>query len=236
MSKLVSIAGADDETSLDALSQLVCDKSVEIALLYYPEKEGYPRNPSKQWREQFFNKISRDQRAIHLCGVEVFNEILSPEFKSFSIYSELKKYHRVQLNINARRADFSEEQVLAVFETLTQEGFSLIFQCHEESVHVIEKFVRSRVAHRHQFAVLLDSSKGKGIFSGNWEIPPFVYELKLPLGIAGGLNADNIQHVKASISYSKVWFDLESGARTNNVFDLVKVQNIMTALELIEES
>ena len=54
---IVSITGADDKVlpaELAALSARYTNPiTPEWAILYFPEKEGTPRNPSAAWREAF---------------------------------------------------------------------------------------------------------------------------------------------------------------------------------------
>lgn len=48
---LISITGADDSVNPQDLLRLsVQHPQAEWAILYFPEKEGDPRNPSAQWR------------------------------------------------------------------------------------------------------------------------------------------------------------------------------------------
>ena len=54
-------------------------------------------------------------------------------------------------------------------------------------------------------------------------------------GFAGGINEDNVDRICSTISLNpiekEVWIDLESGARTNDKFDLEKVYRILSKCE-----
>ena len=51
--ELVSLTGADDHVAPEALAALSAQYPfVEWAILYFPEKDGTPRNPSAPWREK----------------------------------------------------------------------------------------------------------------------------------------------------------------------------------------
>jgi phosphoribosylanthranilate isomerase len=69
-------------------------------------------------------------------------------------------------------------------------------------------------------APIFDISGGRGISPENW---PSSNEL---CGYAGGLNPNNVSQeiVKISIVSKEAWIDAESGLRTNNEFDLDKVE------------
>ena len=132
---IVSITGADDSvlpSELAALSaRYTSPITPEWAILYFPEKEGTPRNPSAAWREAFL-ALGLPFTAAHLCGTQVFREILDPRTAPARI-ADISRYRRVQLNINARRPDFTEDEVLAIYRTLHQAGLHLILQYHPGS-------------------------------------------------------------------------------------------------------
>ncbi len=140
---LVSLTGADDKVAPAALAALSARyaKAVppEWAILYCPEKEGSARYPSAAWREAFL-ALGLPLTAAHLCGPQVFREILDPATAPARI-ADLSRYGRVQLNINARRQEFTEEEVLTIYRTLHQAGLHLILQHHHATRRAIEKFV-----------------------------------------------------------------------------------------------
>lgn len=224
----LSITGADNLVPVDSLNSLVkAFPSLELAILYLPERENHPRNPGVEWRNKFFSNIPKENTAIHLCGQEAFNVILSPEFEHSSLFQELKKTSRIQLNINARKDIFSHAQVHAIYTILLKHDFTLILQYHERSKEWILPYISpKKIKNVH---LLLDASLGKGVTPEKFEIPDELKKLDYPIGFAGGLNPDNIAsvHVQVkSFSLSKYWLDLESGARTDNIFDLGKAQKL----------
>ena len=108
---LVSITGADDNVpmaTLQALSKRF--PFVEWALLYVP-KPGGPRNPTRRWREEFFASpaAATASTAVHLCFKQSFEQMLDG-----SLSPEIFKADRIQLNINARRVEFSDDEVRSV--------------------------------------------------------------------------------------------------------------------------
>lgn len=220
----LSITGADNNTKINELTQL-SEKhyGLELALLYFPEKENQNRNPGQTFRDEFFNQIKKENTALHLCGKKVFEEILSPYFTSTNVFKELQKASRLQLNINARFDLFSKLEIHTIYEKLLNEGFELILQYHTRSEHWILDFIEKR--NNEKINILLDSSLGKGVYCENFVIPPPLMGYNYPLGFAGGLNENNIAHAHEQIkklNLKSYWLDLESGVRTKNEFDMSK--------------
>lgn len=224
----LSITGADNLVSIDAL-QLMTQQfpQLELAILYFPEKENQFRNPGLDWRNEFFSKIPKENTAIHLCGQQVFETILSDEFKQSQLLSELKKTQRVQININARKDIFSHTDIQNIYSTLLQYDLNLILQYHERSKDWILPFIANKELQN--IHILLDASLGKGVAPEKFEIPKELQSLNYPIGFAGGLNPDNISNIYNQVkpfNLPKYWLDLESGCRTDNIFDLIKAQKL----------
>ena len=74
---------------------------------------------------------------------------------------------------------------------------------------------------------MFDTSCGRGLEISNIETP---YE-NVYTGYAGGISVDNIENVCENITSHKdnsfVWIDMESGVRTNDEFDIDKVNKVI---------
>ncbi len=224
----LSITGADNLVSIDSLKSMV-EKfpQLELAILYFPEKENQFRNPGLDWRNEFFNKIPKENTAIHLCGQEVFETILSENFETSQLFSELKKTQRIQININARKDIFNHSDIQNIYSILLKNDFNLILQYHERSKDWILPYISGKELQN--VHILLDASLGKGVAPDKFEIPTELLALSYPLGFAGGLNPENISRIYSQVkvfNLSKYWLDLETGCRTDNVFDLGKAQDL----------
>ena len=81
-----------------------------------------------------------------------------------------------------------------------------------------------RVSNTH---VLYDSSGGRGTEIKSIQAP----YMDIYTGYSGGLNPDNVEEICKQIqghsNPSKVWIDMESGVRTEDVFDLEKVIKVL---------
>lgn len=229
----ISITGADDNTSITDLVKI--SKSfpyAEWGILYYPEREGAKRNPTKDWRNQFITSIPKEKTAIHLCGEDVFKQILADDFDSSQLKSELAHFGRIQLNINSRKLKkfFTDEEIAQIYKKLLACKFHIIAQYNYISEKAITNFINTNTVDYSRFDILLDSSLGKGISPDTWTVPNGLSK-NATLGFAGGLNPENIFNSFTKIEQiteNSYWLDLESGARTDNEFDLNKVKNILS--------
>jgi len=233
----VSLTGADDNVLLASLAEISDEYAASIppewAILYFPEKEGAPRVPCAAWRERFL-ALKLPFTAAHVCGTQVFREILDPRTAATRI-ADLSLYGRIQININARRVDFTEGEVLTVYRSLRRAGLRLILQYHGGSRQTIQRFVaEAGMGSLSHIDLLHDESKGMGHRPQKW--PPIYSVDNIPLycGYAGGLGPDVLETEllrvhEAVTAWRDVpyWIDMESGVRSDNHFDLAKVRAVL---------
>lgn len=228
----VSLTGADDNVAVDDLIDLAerYDAFVppEWGILYFPEKEGTPRNPSARWRAEFL-EVQLPLVAAHLCGEQVFREILAGDKKRIR---DLRQYGRLQVNINARQRIFTDDEVRAVYDALLGDGASIIMQHHQDSAALIEAYLDSKLEDLDQCSLLFDSSKGKGVLPDQWREPFIAHAGSVYCGYAGGLGPDTIVNalprIQAAAADEPFWIDMESGIRTDNEFDLAKAGAVLS--------
>lgn len=230
---LISLTGPDNNVSpLDLAVLSTQYPEVEWAILYFPEREGTPRNPTAAWREQFL-ATKPTHCAAHLCGQQVFKELLDVEQKEARL-ADLARYSRIQVNINARKMDFTPEQVLAVYECLHSAGISVILQLHDDSRAVIDSFLQGKSATElERIHILFDSSRGRGETPEAWSAPKTTNGVVLFCGYAGGLSPATVPvelpriTAVATPTAPGYWIDMESGIRTENEFDLMKAVEVL---------
>lgn len=254
-----SFTGADDNTSVTDLfhaSRWIFDRGhkVEWGVLIFPEKEGHPKNPGHAKRLEIAKRLPA---AAHLCGQFVFDTILQKSHTDWyrdTLYSELNHYRRVQVNINARKRDFSSDEVVMVYKNLLKclpSSTSIIFQWNEDSAEDITRFLSIKLEHSLSSRIemmlgsrlhfLLDASKGKGVTPESWNAPgeavQNMFYPQLRVGIAGGLNPENTktQAMKFSEQHGKdpSWVDMESSLRyhPNNFAVGACVQTVTNYIE-----
>lgn len=230
MLDLVSITGADDAVNITDLAELGAQfPFVEWALLYVPGKEGEPRNPLRSWRRAFFDAKVPGRNAVHLCGRLAFEELLSDRLPT-----EILQANRLQLNVNARRMDFTPEEVSRIYIKALDLGPDIILQFHEGSEDAISRTLPvASVKQSSKVHILLDGSRGKGVLPSAWAVPQSVAPFYC--GFAGGLGPDTVAAVVPLLEAMgrRFWIDMETGIRTDNQFDLVKVRAV---LESVNES
>jgi len=225
----VSLTGPDYQTDIAALADLsAAFPFVEWALLYVPHNEGAPRNPTRPWREAFFDAAIPTSSAVHLCGNIAFQELLNG-----TLPAEILRASRLQLNVNARRREFTDEQVLDVYRKSLDLGPDIILQRHADTAALVDKFISSlAVRDTLRVGVLLDESKGTGKAPTTWQRPESLEGITC--GYAGGLGPANVAGVLRALAAVNApsepyWIDMESGVRTNNVFDIAKAEAVLEA-------
>lgn len=99
----LTLTGADDLVNPQELG-IISEQFpfVEWAILFSDDREGNPRYPTKQWREEFYKVVPECNRSAHLCGKEVLIRLVEQDA---ALLNELKEYQRIQLNFNATRLD-----------------------------------------------------------------------------------------------------------------------------------
>ena len=232
---LVSIAGVDEGVNPLELKNL-CEQypNLELSVLYKTDTQSKPRYPGTSWRKEFLNLIPKNRCAIHLCGEGVFREILSPVFVYTDSWKEISQYGRVQLNINAFKKVFRQEEVFDIYSKLLSLGCSIILQYNSNTKEDILKYVEYCPQRAKRYVdILIDGSKGQGI---ELNIADVLIVNNLFKGhfvsFAGGIKdsnvtqiVNNIENIRKSYDFG---IDLESGVRTDfDKFSLARVRDLM---------
>lgn len=219
----VTITGADD--SIDPRELSILSKNypfVEWGILFSDKKQGVDRYPSLDWISKLL--LYDFSLSAHLCGKYV-SEACSGNWywtekeghKGIEIF-----FNRIQLNFARTAFGFVDFNLLKSSLKDTRFTKKQFIFGHKNAVGIIKNnFSDCNVV------PLFDGSGGKGIIS-KWVDYPEMY-----CGYAGGLNPDNLDEQLESIlkvvgiGDNSIWIDVESGVRTNNKFDLEKVENFL---------
>lgn len=217
----VTITGADDDVDPKDLVALSAEFAfVEWGILRSWKRAGTPRYPTDRWRSELRIHHRQGMRfAAHLCG-EMSREALGGTNTWAGEGSLLDcpiQYQRVQLN------GFSA-YVLPTLRVARYRALEFILQCSD--AEAVQRAARLSVGRYTNVSALFDPSGGKGVSPGVW--PAFLPNA-IGVGFAGGISQDNI--VKAierlRIREAPFWIDLETGARTDDRFDLAKVRSVL---------
>lgn len=222
----VTITGADDRTSYNDLLTLQEDfPFVEWGILFSNSKEGQFRYPSAEHRKaQFIGELNL---SAHFCGWWARQVI---EEGNYSLITELpKQYRRVQLNYNFGHSNKFKLDWLRNHAEDTDRR--IILQLNQSNTIILDKWIsKENVSSKVHF--LFDASGGRGTQINKIQRPVGGHYT----GYAGGITIDNLDSICCDIIRVKdaatVWVDLESGARTNNVFDLELVRALLEKFSL----
>jgi len=248
----VTITGADDSVDRNELYDL-SDRFpfVEWGILYNPGKEGKPRYPSDEWVEKFDRYApSFVSKAVHLCGksaTDFCNGDLSV-VRDAAYHSPC--YGRVQVNIH-EEAHIGDRSYSEIADLLIRSNSVVptIIQLNDLTRPIVKAL--SKKENGNYVQVLFDESRGKGvpmIFREDPERHALMKTTKC--GFASGISPDNVQDVARSIagisnlhynvrsiltgcimSPPGAWIDMETGVRTDNEFDLKKVDYVLMKME-----
>lgn len=218
----VTITGADDLTNPKDLIELSKRYPfVEWGFLFLPEKEGGPRYPTEDWIYSFFTEwrhsvVEKVKISAHLCKGAVDNYIRggSPVIDSFN---------RVQLNV--KENNLTGHDVMRCCHRAATAKQAIITQYNQYNQTLHKRFLEYG---GYEYFVLFDASCGKGSEISEYPKP---FDKIIKFGYAGGLTPDNLQeklpHIILAGEGHKIYIDAESGLRTDDVFDLLKVEKFL---------
>lgn len=212
----VTITGADNETKyVDLLSMQKLYPFVEWGILF-SKKEGSQRFPS----QDIIKKFTSLNLSAHFCGW-YSKEVLQNQ--NFDLIRNLgSDFKRVQLNYNFKFSKGWDLKPVLEFCNNYKEK-SIIFQYNKSNKDILDEFQTNKLPSNIHF--LYDSSGGRGTVIENIQ-PTF----KNYTGYSGGLDVNNVESICENITKSgtgDVWIDMESGVRTNNEFDMSKVEKVL---------
>jgi phosphoribosylanthranilate isomerase len=227
----VMITGADDGVSIEELKLLSFKYPfVEWGVLRGSvDREGTPRYPSLDWYEKFCEMLIENPEVFgvaHLCGRRA---------RQAGAFTGILK--SVQLNLAGEIGD--EDEFCTWVQTCKVPVIVQVPSMQHASD--IELSFVSRYAHSpRRLGYLVDASGGTGRWDQTRWQPP--HEALRRVGYAGGIGPDNVVAALSTVwsvvnahdcaaQHGKVWIDMESGVRTNDRFDLTKVEAVLSQAE-----
>ena len=157
--------------------------------------------------------------SAHLCGAMARDVLYTGAFSNTDDFPEIIDiFSRVQLNVS--NFDEHEKMDPYILPGLLQE--IIIQQAFNHNT-----FMLCRIASGDNISILLDESGGKGI-DNPIRMPSYLQNVHV--GFAGGISPENVvAKIRVITSFPHVnrfWIDMESGVRTNDRFDLDKVEQV----------
>jgi N-(5'phosphoribosyl)anthranilate (PRA) isomerase len=206
----VTITGADDGVRVQDLVDLSREfPFVEWGILYSESRQGTPRYPGYEWRQAL--AVAPPMRlSLHLCG-RAARELT----EGLWTYVHGPHFQRLQVNGYTPPAPKLRAAAHAHF-------VEVILQVRSEA----ELVGAAEDARLMPYAsILFDPSGGRGIEPFRWPVRP----LGVKFGYAGGIGPSNVEEVISAIGpVEPYWIDMESGVRTEDRFDLVKVRDVLS--------
>jgi phosphoribosylanthranilate isomerase len=232
----VTITGADDEVNPEILDEIGREYSdvlsVEWGILFSKSREGQPRYPTAQWREQFYGATYHRGNfysiSAHLCGKSVDTFLASYDYFENEV---TMGFNAIQFN------KLTEENKSQIFTFAKERGEScdVILQYNANTDVLLNGMFDDEVPN--DIKILLDASGGRGtsyIETGGWPDAPEPFASRLAVGYAGGINPQNVEQTLFDLlqmhrdeTEGFFWIDMESGIRTEDKFDIDKVIDVL---------
>lgn len=217
--KFCAFTGADDKVDpadLAALSKTY--PFVEWSILYLPGQEGTPRCPTVEWIRDFSEVCKDSHKCLHLCADALPRFVAGDK----ELLDLMQGFKRIQFNFEYLDAGKLVDPVELAKRAKDSPQWEFILQYGKGYKHYLSAF--NDVPNH---AVLFDGSAGEGVSPGEWPAPLAGHSC----GYAGGMNPDNMKDQLEKIARAApgyvTWVDQESGARTDNQFDLAKVVQVL---------
>lgn len=239
MLRYVTVTGLDDGSDLiDILNISKKYPFVEWGVLasesYAGYKPRYPHYPVFRDLAKCKNVLPQINLSLHVCGPYLRNIIHNGNWKVFDDLNNIdninitNSFSRIQLNLSNMIDEIQE----SFFESLKKINQEIILQLKsvEGNEELIEKCKKNA-----WISVIFDASGGKGKLPEVWPNPIE------NCGYAGGLTLENVEEQLYLIrdlvgNNNSIWIDAETGLRTYDEFDLIKVEEfLIKSLPFVEE-
>ena len=232
----ITFTGVDEKTDLDRLVDIQKRYPyAEFGILVSKKRTGSgdPRYPDLAILENL-KKYKGLNLACHVCGGDLLGPCTDNGFETLDDFlnGNLSMFRRIQLNFGPR--DLREiKAVRKNFGIGAHEGVEevIIQQMNPDDIHSVESIFEP---HRTKLSCLIDPSGGLG---RETEFVPKRRSIRT--GYAGGINPSNAPKKFLQLKNSGVcrdfWIDMESGVRTDDWFDLDKVETVLKEIDPLQK-
>ena len=224
--KHITFTGIDAQTDLKRLEAI--QKSYPIAEFGVLTSYHWYENGNRFLDPRMFRRLttwSNLHLSLHLCG-RVAHDAVRGDWSGLNYLSwgEYRWFRRIQLNVSS----WKDNPEIA---STTPYGNEVILQ--QKGIDHLNMFCETRKSWPswcpEKLSVLIDASGGQGIDADIKVFPNANKAFKV--GYAGGINPDNVEEKLTFLmnhpDVGDFWIDMESGVRTNDWFDLDKVEHVL---------
>lgn len=159
--------------------------------------------------------------SLHVCGSATEDAMKGEWGKIDDLVNwNLTFFDRVQLNVANRKnnPEYVEKPQQSWLEVIIQQKNVDNLTLYQNTIEKYPEYDR--------FSTLLDASGGLGI-----DTPIQILETPRKVGYAGGFNPDNVgeklRYLLENVKQGEFWIDMETGVRTQDWFDLHKVEWVL---------
>lgn len=226
--KHITFTGVDVNTDITRLEELTAKYPfAEFGVLTsYHWNENGNRFPDPKIIEKI--RLPKNNLSLHVCGRAAHDAAIGRwEKLDDLIFGNLHLFGRVQLNISTRKDNPHHCNVPLVI------GQEVILQQKDiMNTEFFQNTIEFWNQPSYKWSMLLDASGGTG---KDTEIR--LFSSKQKVGYAGGINpenvADKLRFLLGNVSMGEFWIDMESGVRTEDWFDLDKVEKILKSCQVV---
>ena len=230
--KHITFTGIDGQTDIERLKAI--QKAYPIAEFGILTSYHWYENGNRYLDPRMFHRLTKGGHlnlSLHLCGLVAHDVTIDWSNLHYLSWGQYRWFRRIQLNV-ANRKDNPE----IVFSS-SPWGNEVILQ--QKDIDHLDMFYETQNSWPSwcpgKLSVLLDASGGQGIDTDIKVLPNAGKVFKV--GYAGGINPDNVE---GKLTYllehplvGDFWIDMESGVRTDDWFDLDKVERILQICQRI---
>lgn len=226
----ITFTGVDANTNIERLIEI--QRKYPIAEFGVLTSYHWYENGNRYLDPRKFHDLTRLKLnlALHICGSAASDAARGEWDKIYYLtWGQCSYFNRIQLNVAGHRD----------FTTIASESpwwnEIILQQKAENGLTLYEKIQNewNSIAAA-QLSVLLDSSGGRGLDTGLKVLPSL-----RKVGYAGGINPDNVEEklsfLMSRVTMGEFWIDMETGVRTNDWFDLDKVNRVLEICQPIIE-
>lgn len=225
----ITFTGVDAKTDINRLKKIQKQYPIaEFGVLtsYHWYENGYRYLDPREFR--YLTRAGL-KLALHICG-QAASDAARGEWSEIHYLSwgKYRYFRRIQLNVAERK------DVPPMVEHSPWGNEIIIQQKAQNELPLYENTLADWQEYNGQLSVLLDSSGGRGIDTKLKVLP-----LNGKVGYAGGFSPDNVEEklsfLMSHITMGEFWIDMESGVRTDDWFDLDKVERVLEICQPIIE-